>query len=134
MSAVQGPCILCGAPRPPKARKYCAACARKQSRESTKRCWMKYYGKNFAGKIHQKPAAPAKPMPTPEEMEAAARARSTNGWIDADIVKCSGCIYWRRLGCYVYACHYSIDTPYIRPMPPNDCYKHSGTPYQKKGE
>lgn len=59
----------------------------------------------------------------------AAPALSAGGW-KAE-VHCVGCKYWRTLDPVRHwmACHYPIDTPYLRPCDPKDCYRHAGTPY-----
>lgn len=48
-------------------------------------------------------------------------------------VVCDGCIYYRILTSGMYACHYCIDTGKLRRIPPKMCYRHRGTPYQRKG-
>lgn len=51
------------------------------------------------------------------------------------VVKCRGCVYYRRLSsgnsCSA-ACHYALDTGVLRKIPPAECYKHEGTPYTPK--
>lgn len=42
---------------------------------------------------------------------------------------CPGCIYWRLFYAGMSACHYTIDTGNVRPMPAAECYRHDGTPY-----
>ncbi len=42
---------------------------------------------------------------------------------------CPGCIYYRLFYAGEYACHYTINTDKLRPMPAKDCYRHEGTPY-----
>lgn len=49
------------------------------------------------------------------------------------VVKCTDCIYYRRLGVFGKACHYQIDTNRLRLMPASECYKKKGTPYKPKG-
>lgn len=126
-------CIRCGGPRPTGALKYCPACRRKVKAERDKAGRWKQYIQEKAELEAEKALPPYRPRRkklTPEEREAAARARSTNGFIDADICKCIGCYYWRRLGSTCMACHYPIDTGELRPMWPKDCYQHEGTPYR----
>lgn len=45
------------------------------------------------------------------------------------ITECVGCHYWRHFYAGTYACHYTIDTGKVRPMPAEECYNHDGTPY-----
>lgn len=47
---------------------------------------------------------------------------------------CPGCIYCQKLYGSTYACHYSIETGKLRPMPASECYKKKGTPYKAKGK
>jgi len=45
---------------------------------------------------------------------------------------CPGCVYWRLFYAGMSACHYTIDTGKVRPMPAAECYGHEGTPYTPK--
>ena len=45
---------------------------------------------------------------------------------------CPGCSYWRLFHAGMKACHYTIDTGKVRPMPAAECYGHEGTPYKPK--
>ena len=45
---------------------------------------------------------------------------------------CPGCAYWRLFYASMKACHYTIDTGKVRPMPAAECYGREGTPYKPK--
>ena len=106
-------CVLCGAPLPPKAKAYCAACAQKREKQRT--------AENNARRKQRRQAARAAMQKKP--------APAAGGWTDADVVACVGCKYWRHMGGYGRACHYAIDTDRLRLCRPRDCYGHAGTPY-----
>lgn len=108
-------CVLCGAPLPPKAKAYCAACAQKREKQRT--------AENNARRKQRRQAARAAMQKKP------APAAAAGGWTDADVVACVGCKYWRHMGGYGRACHYAIDTDRLRLCRPRDCYGHAGTPY-----
>lgn len=117
MNAAPRPCILCGAPRAPHAYKYCEAC-----RLIAKQEWQRQANLRASRKRKQAAGSPAA-EPGPDA-----------GGYKAEVY-CEGCRYWRTLNHTLKwtACHYAIDTPHVRGMPPQDCYKHLGTPYRPKG-
>lgn len=49
-------------------------------------------------------------------------------------VGCPGCYYYRLFYAGMSACHYCIDTGKVRPVPPEECYRHDGTPYLPEEE
>ena len=106
-------CVLCGAPLPPKAKAYCAACAEKREKQRT--------AESNARRKQRRQAARA----AMQKKQAA----TAGYWTDADVVACVGCKYWRHMGGYGRACHYAIDTGRLRLCRPRDCYGHAGTPY-----
>lgn len=71
------------------------------------------------------PHRPKKKKLTPEEREAAERARARNGFIAKDVVVCKGCQWYCT---ETSTCDYYLRTMQPRPRP-KDCYKHEGTPY-----
>lgn len=106
-------CVLCGAPLPPRAKAYCAACAMKRAKQRD--------AQSYARRQQKKRAARAAMRNKP--------ASAAGGWTDADLVRCEGCKYWRSLTAYYNACHYAIDTGRLRLIRPLDCYGRARTPY-----
>ena len=108
-------CVLCGAPLPPRAKAYCAACALKRAKQraAEKNARRKQRRQAARAAMQKKPAPPA----------------AAGSWTDADVVRCVGCKYWRPLCCLTPACHYAIDTGRLRLCRPRDCYGRTGTPY-----
>lgn len=111
MTMKTGKCEVCGAEflYAPN-RRYCKACARKRSVESTNA---------------------AKKRLIERMKQEASKSQQPGGWY---VVKCTGCYYYRPLrqggrGA-MNACHYLLDTDIPRGIHPHECYQQPGTPYR----